>query len=405
MSIKKILANITRADYDYNLIEDGDKIAVGVSGGKDSMLLLKVLKAYQRFKTKNFTFVAVFLDLGFGNVDKITLEQYCKEIDVELVINDSTDVYTILQHHKNSSGNLPCSICSRMKKAAINKVAHELKCNKVAFAHHLDDAIETFLMNAIYGGRVATFAPKMHLTDTDLVFIRPFILVREKDITATCRNENIPIIKSACPNDHVTMREEAKQMLNYLYKTYPSSFYNLQNMLTDKEHLDLWFNKFEFPLYKDFVVKECVDQQDFFEVMSIRINVYCKEQGIDPSIELDDIDKSDKTRFYLLKHKGKSIGTISVYQIEEKVFKFRRFALLKEYRHQKIGSKLLMYVESLIAQRHNPCKIIFGAQYGLKEYYEKMGYTAVGDIFLDAGIKHIHMEKTIKTAIKYKKID
>ena len=405
MSVKKILASISRADYDYNLIEDGDKIAVGVSGGKDSMLLLKVLKAYQKFKTKNFTFYAVFLDLGFGNVDKETLKNYCDEIGVELIINDSTDVYKILSCHKNSSGNLPCSICSRMKKAAINKVAHELNCNKVAFAHHLDDAIETFLMNAIYGGRVATFAPKMHLTNTDLVFIRPFILVREKDIVATCRNENIPIIKSPCPNDHITMREEAKNMLKYLYKTYPSSYYNLQNMLTDKEHLDIWFNKFEFPLYKDYIIKECTDQKDFFEAINIRINVYCKEQNIDPSIELEDLDMDENTKFYILKQKDKCIGTISCARIEDKLFKIRRFALLKEHRHKGIGAKMLSYVECQIAQRYNPCTIYINAQYGLKEYYEKQGYISVGEIFYEANIPHIRMEKEFHTALKYKKCD
>ena len=256
MSLKRILSHLTKADLDYSLIDDGDIIAVGVSGGKDSMLLLKALKQYQKYPFKRFDFYAVFLDLGFGNVDIETLKQFCIDIDVKLHIEDSTDVCKILLQHKQNNGNLPCSICSRMKKAAINKVAHQLNCNKVAFAHHLDDALETLLMNTIYGGRIATFAPKMFLSDTKLTFIRPFLLVREKEIVSTCKLENIPIIKSSCPNDHNTMREEAKNLLDKLYKLYPTSYSNYQKMLSDREHFNIWIDKLEFPIYKNTRIKE-----------------------------------------------------------------------------------------------------------------------------------------------------
>lgn len=402
MSLKKILACLTRADLDYNLIEDNDRIAVGVSGGKDSMLLLKALKQYQMFPIKNFTFCAVFLDLGFGNVDQKTLTDFCASLQIPLHIEDATEVAHILSCHKTSSGNLPCSICSRMKKAAINKVAHELRCNKVAFAHHCDDALETLLMNTIYGGRIATFAPKMLLSNTDLVFIRPFLLVREKDIVSTCRSEGIPIIKSACPNDHVTMREEAKTMLNSIYRTYPSAYNNYRNMLQNEEHFDMWFDKKEYPLLKGYTIRKCHSQADYFQVMAIRQTVFCAEQGIPVAEEFSPEDSDERTVHFLLKHRSQPIGTISYIDEGNKTYRLRRFALLKEYRSSGVGRRMLQYVESYISVRTNPCLLYLHAQKGLEPYYVSTGFHPVGAEFVEAGIPHIRMEKAITDVLKYK---
>lgn len=402
MSLKQILSSIRKADFEFNLIEEGDRIAVGVSGGKDSMLLLLALKQYQRFPNKNFDFYAVCLDLGFGNVDTKTLQNYCDDLNIKLHIEDCKDVSYILSHHKNQSGNLPCSICSRMKKAAINKVAHQLNCNKVAFAHHYDDALETLLMNTIYGGRLATFAPKMHLTDTDLIFIRPFILVREREIIATCYNENVPIIKSSCPNDHVTMREEAKEMLKYIYNKYPMSYHNYKNMLLDLDHFDLWFDKKEFPIAKDYTIKKCVTQKDFFESMMIRKEVFIKEFNIPVEDEFDPLDSEENVYFYLLCYKGKGVGTLSYVNEGNKVFRLRRFALLKDHRNKGVGKELLKFVECEISLRTNPCKIYFNAMKYLQGFYEKMGYKACSEEFNECNIPHIKMEKTISNVTKYK---
>jgi len=401
MSLKKILAGIIRADLDYALIQDNDFIAVGVSGGKDSMLLLKALKNYQKFKMKNFKFIGVFLDLGFNNVDVATMKSFCEEIDVQLHIQDSTEVYEILKHHKNASGNLPCSICSRMKKAAINKVAHEYGCNKVAFAHHLDDALETLLMNTIYGGRIATFAPKMHLTDTDLIFIRPFALVREKDIIATCKSENIPIIKSPCPNDHVTMREDAKKMLSELYKKYPMAYHNYQNMLSDYEHLDLWTNKKEFPIKGRFVIKKVIENNDLLKCLYIRKKVFVEEFNIDNTIEFTEEEFNKEINHYLITIDDKPVGTISYYKTDNKVYHLRRFAILKEYRKSGLGKEVLKYVEMDLSSKDNPITLTFTAMKYLQNFYEKMGYTALNDLMIN-NIEHVEMTKTIKTAIKYK---
>ena len=402
MAMKKILACMTRADVDYNLIENGDRIAVGVSGGKDSMLLIKALKQYQMFARKDFSFYAVFLDLGFGNVDIETLKKYCDELNVPLHIENSTDVYLILKEHKNASGHLPCSICSRMKKASINKVAHELNCNKVAFAHHMEDALETLLMNTIYGGRIATFAPKMHLTNTDLIFIRPFILTREKEISATCKNDQIPIIKSACPNDHKTMREEAKQMLQYIYQKYPCAYNNFTNMLQDDTHFDLWYEKKEFPLKDGFTIKKCISQKDFFNVVLIRSKVFCEEQNCSATEEFENIDQNENTIHFLLSYKEKPIGTLSYTHIKDKDFRLRRFAILKEYRHKKIGKEMIRFVECYIAARSNPCNIIIHGQKSLENYYNSLGYERIGEDFIESNIVHCPLSKTIKNVIKYK---
>ena len=239
--LKRILGCIKKADNDYHLFENGDKIAIGVSGGKDSMLLLNALTHYKKMleKEKSIELVAIHVDLGFPNTNLDALKEYANSVNVPLVIVPS-DIASMLNEHKENNGRLPCSICSRMRKAVINKAAIDNGCNKVAFAHHGDDAIETLVMNAIYGGRIATFAPKMHLDKTNLTFIRPLIYAREKEIIRVTNKMGIPVIKSTCPNDSQTMRQEIKNMLKKLYRKYPSARDNFLLMLHNKEQLDLW---------------------------------------------------------------------------------------------------------------------------------------------------------------------
>ena len=375
--MKKILACLTKADLEYSLINDNDKIAVGVSGGKDSMLLLSALKKYQMYSFKKFSFIAVFLDLGFGNVNIKLLKDYCEKLGVNLYIDNSTEVNTILSQHKNSSGKLPCSICSRMKKAAINKTAHQLNCNKVAFAHHCDDAIETLLMNTIYGGRVATFAPKMFLENTALTFIRPFILVREKDIIATCKKENIPIIKSSCPNDKHTMRQEMKLMLQSLYQKYPTSYQNYRNMLSDKEHFDLWFDKEINPLIEDYLIKECVNNNDFIEYMNFskkKKALYQKDEHLFLIYKLEEL-----------------IATISYYQDNDQYIIHNLVTKNRAIKKSLLKS-LLLYLESKISQKYNPCKLI--CLYNKKEnLLFELGYKKIKDGYY---------EKEITNAYRYR---
>ena len=358
-SLKHILSLVSKADYEFSLIDDGDKIAVGVSGGKDSMLMLKALKLYSLFPNKNFTFYAVFLDLGFGNVDQETLKTFCEKENIPLHIENSTDVYQILKCHKNKNGHLPCSICSRMKKAAINKVAHELNCNKVTFAHHYDDALETLLMNSIYGGRLATFAPKMHLETTDLTFIRPFILVREKYIISAVKANQIPVIKSACPNDHITMREEAKQMLSSLYQKYPESYQNYFNLLLDDEHFDLWFDKKMFPLGNHLTAIKARTQEDILACYYLFKSV------------VDENSLNQNTLLYLVRKEGNPYLACEIRKIAE-----------KEYLITKVSSEcldmqnLLSYIEYDLAKKSNP--LIFHLSDNLNDdFFERNGYDKI----------------------------
>ena len=215
-AIRQVLAALRKADQTYNLINHGDKIVIGLSGGKDSVVLTYVLSLYQKFSHTDFTIQPVTLDLGFDGFNADGLKEFCHSLNLELHVENAREVYPILLKQKELQklNHLPCSICSRMKKASINKVANDLGYNKVAFAHHADDAIETLIMNEIYGGRIATFSPKMHLENANIDFIRPFLLVHEKDIKQFIKEENIFVMGSSCPADKNTTREDVKVLLN-----------------------------------------------------------------------------------------------------------------------------------------------------------------------------------------------
>ncbi|MDO4940242.1 MAG: ATP-binding protein [Erysipelotrichaceae bacterium] len=247
MPIKKILSSVRKADEMFNLINENDKIAVGLSGGKDSSLLLYVLYLYQYLYEntyhKKFDIIGVHVDLNFGEDDFNILNEYFNKYNLKIEVDKSKikDILN-LNLHKDK---IDCSLCSTLKKGAVIKKAKELGCNKVAFAHHADDAIETLLMNIIHGGRIATFDPKMYLTNSEITFIRPFCLTFESDISKTCKELNIPIIKSGCPNDGYTQRQEMKEMLHYIYHKYPGSKQNFLLSLYNKEQLNLYLNKLD----------------------------------------------------------------------------------------------------------------------------------------------------------------
>ncbi len=241
--MKKIIGCIAKADKDYNMIQDNDCIAVGVSGGKDSMLLLVALHYYSKTcklnKTKNFEVVGVHVEMGFENMNFDEVDEFCSKKGIKL-IHYPSKIYEILQLQANPDGSLKCSLCSKFKKATVISGAKENGCNKVAFAHHGDDAIETLFMNAIYGGRLATFKPSMYLTNTEIDFIRPFVYAFENDINQALINNKIPLVKSTCPMDGHTKRQDTKELLQQLYKTYPMAKDNFLLMLHNQKQLDLW---------------------------------------------------------------------------------------------------------------------------------------------------------------------
>jgi tRNA 2-thiocytidine biosynthesis protein TtcA len=293
--IRHVLAALRRADHDFSLIDNGDKILIGLSGGKDSLCLLRALSVYGKFAGKKFEIKPVYLDLGFGNSDLTGLKDYCHSLGLELYVSDSRFVYPILQAHTKKGHHIPCSICSRMKKAAMNNIAKDLGYNKVAFAHHNDDALETLFMNMIHGGRVATFEPKMRLERAQITFIRPLIYCRERDLIDLAAEENLPVLKSSCPANGFTDRQATKELLNGIYKQWPEAKENFRSMLTNYPPFKLYFDKLEYENASDhsYALKPIIFAEDI--VKTPFANKVKKEDEVD----------------YLVLHKHKRVGTIS----------------------------------------------------------------------------------------------
>ena len=336
----------------------------------------------------------VVLDLGFPGFDPSPLIQFCRSLGLDLIVSDNTDVYKILtiQKENQNSNHLPCSICSKMKKAAINKVAKEIGFNKVAFAHHADDAIETLFMNEIYGGRVATFSPKMHLEKADIEFIRPLINVRESDIKKLIKEENLPVTGSHCPADKTTTREDVKIVLDDLYKKFPKAKESFLSMMSNFEHEDLWNDKIFYQIDQEgLCLKPITSKLDAFIAYDIRNRVFCQEQNVPYDLEVI-IDEEKCSMNYLIMLGETPIGHIR-YRIIDGKYKVERFCILKEYRGQGRGRKVFNFFLDYLGAKFNPCIVCFDAQYYLKEFYESCGCNSYGETFMDAGIEHIYMEK------------
>ena len=217
--MRRILSRVRAAVSDYGMIKDGDKIAVGVSGGKDSLMLLKVLCELERFHSEKFELVAITLDMRFNGKDGdfSEIKKMCDEYGVEYVVKP-TDLYEIIFNIRKEPS--PCSLCSRMRRGILHDTAKELGCNKIALGHHLDDAAETFMMNLLIESRIGCFAPVTYLSRKDITMIRPLVYVREREIEQSLERVRLPVIESACPANEHTKREDAKLLLRELSKTY-----------------------------------------------------------------------------------------------------------------------------------------------------------------------------------------
>jgi len=237
--MKLLLRKISHADYDYDLIQDGDVIGVGISGGKDSTLLLYALEKYKQKSGKQFNVIGIHIQLGFDGDPFDPVQAYFDGLGIQLIQSPS-HVAAILEKNLTPDGRIRCSLCSKFKKAAVIAVAKENGCNKIAFAHHADDAVETMMLNAIYGGKLNTFDPTMYLTESKVTFIRPFIYVRESEIIAQSQQIGIPVIKSGCPMDGVTKRQDMKELLAEIYERFPQSRDNFLKMLHNPDQISLW---------------------------------------------------------------------------------------------------------------------------------------------------------------------
>lgn len=213
MKLQQLLSYVRRAIDDYEMIEPGDKIAVGISGGKDSLTLLHALAALRRFYPKSFELCAITVDLGFGNLDLGRIETMCRELNVEYTIIKTDIAQIVFEERKESN---PCSLCAKMRKGALNEAIKKMGCNKVAYAHHKDDVIETMMLSLLFEGRFHTFAPVTYLDRMDVTVIRPLIYVEEADVIGFVNKNDLPVVKSPCPADGNTKREYVHQLLQRL---------------------------------------------------------------------------------------------------------------------------------------------------------------------------------------------
>lgn len=213
MKLQQVLSIVRKAVDDYHMIEEGDKIAIGISGGKDSLTLLYALQGLKRFYPKKFEIMAVTVDLGFENLNLEKIKALCKELDVEYVIV-KTDIGKIIFDDRKESN--PCSLCAKMRKGALNDAVKAAGCNKIAYAHHRDDVVETMLMSLIFEGRFHTFSPVTYLDRMELTVIRPLMYMQESDVIGFVNKYEVPVVKSPCPADGYTKREYIKQLLRNL---------------------------------------------------------------------------------------------------------------------------------------------------------------------------------------------
>ncbi len=217
--MQKLLSYMRSACQQYEMIKDGDRIAVGVSGGKDSMALLAAMADLRLFYPRKFELVAITLDPRFGgeDADYSAIEEFCREREIEYIIKRTQLAEVIFDIRKESN---PCSLCARMRRGALHDAAKAAGCNKIALGHHLDDVAETFIMNLFNGGTLDCFMPVTYLSRKDIYMIRPMIFARESDCARVVRRGNLPIVKSKCPADGATERQEVKEFLNSLEKKY-----------------------------------------------------------------------------------------------------------------------------------------------------------------------------------------
>jgi len=226
-----------KAIEQYNMIEDGDKIAVCLSGGKDSITMLNGLKAMQRFFPKKYELIAISINPGFDNFNTELLKNVCNKADVPLFIEDShiKEIVFDIRQEKN-----PCSLCANLRRGIINSIANREGCNKIAIGHNKDDALETFLLNLLYGGNISTFAPIAFMDRSKITVIRPLILTDESSVRKYIKRNNITVMDKVCPMDGSSKREDMKNMIFDLQKSIPTIRANLYGAIS--RNLNDWNN-------------------------------------------------------------------------------------------------------------------------------------------------------------------
>lgn len=220
MKLQQLLSYTRKAVDDYHLIESGDKIAVGVSGGKDSLALLYALHGLKKFYPSHFELMAVSVDLGFEGFDLSPVTALCEQLEIPHKIIH-TDIGPIIFEERKEKSH--CSLCAKMRKGALNQAVKDLGYNKVAYAHHKDDLVETMMLSLIYEGRFYCFPPKTYLDRMELTVIRPLIYVEEADVIGFKNKYQLPVVKNPCPADGVTRREYVKNLVRRINQENPGA--------------------------------------------------------------------------------------------------------------------------------------------------------------------------------------
>ncbi len=237
MTLQEILSSVRRAVEKYKMIAPGDSIAVGLSGGKDSLVLLKALSAFRRFSPAPFTLKAITIDMGIGNVDFEPLEAFCEEEKVPYRI-ERTDIGDIIFNVRKEKN--PCSLCAKMRRGALNNALKAEGCNKLALGHHADDVLTTYLLSFIYEGRLSTFAPISYMTRSGVTLIRPLVLTDEKNVAAYARDAGLPVTKSPCPANNETQREYMKNLVRNVQKDIPFARDRMLSAIINPDRYNLW---------------------------------------------------------------------------------------------------------------------------------------------------------------------
>lgn len=237
--MKKLLGCIRRADTDYGMIVEGDRVAVGLSGGKDSMALLKAMKLYQYFSPNKFELEAIMISKGFDDFDIQPVQDWCDSLEIPLTIVETNIAKIVFDERKEKN---PCSLCSKMRRGALHNEMKKRNLNVLALGHHLDDAINTLFMSMFYEGRMHTFSPLSYLSRKDVWVIRPMIYAEERDVIHVVKTHEVPVVKSPCPADKNTVREEMNTRMAGLYKEMPAAKQNILNAMKNGDQLELFFH-------------------------------------------------------------------------------------------------------------------------------------------------------------------
>ena len=215
--MQKLMGLVRRCVDDYNMIQEGDRIAVGVSGGKDSLVLLVLLAGLREYFNKPFHLEAITIDMGLG-MDYSGVAALCEKWNVPYTIVRTEIAPIIFDHRKEKN---PCSMCAKMRRGALNQAILDRGCNKLALGHHYDDAVETFVMNLLFEGRIGCFQPVTNLDRTGVIQIRPMLYIHERTVDNFSSRMELPVVENRCPVDKTTKREEVKKLVFDLSKTYP----------------------------------------------------------------------------------------------------------------------------------------------------------------------------------------